>query len=45
MTARILRFTPKWKPRPSLLAWLHSLLAPILRWHFDRIAARARRAS
>ena len=29
----------------TALAWLHSLAAPVLRWHFDRIAARARRAS
>ena len=26
----------------TALAWWHSLLAPILRWHFDRVAARAR---
>lgn len=26
----------------TALAWLHSLLAPILRWHFDRVAAKAR---
>ena len=29
----------------TALAWWHSLLAPVLRWHFDRIAARARRAA
>ncbi len=27
----------------TTLAWLHSLIAPVLRWSFDRIAARARR--
>ena len=27
----------------TALAWLHSLFAPILRWHFDRLAVRARR--
>ncbi len=27
----------------TALAWWHSLLAPLLRWHFDRVAARARR--
>lgn len=27
----------------TLLSWLHSLIAPILRWSFDRTAARARR--
>jgi 3-dehydrosphinganine reductase len=27
----------------TTLSWLHSLIAPILRWSFDRIAARARR--
>ncbi len=27
----------------TLLGWLHSLIAPLLRWSFDRIAARARR--
>ncbi len=26
----------------TALAWFHSLIAPILRWSFDRIAARAR---
>lgn len=26
----------------TALAWLHSLLAPVLRWHFDRVAAKAR---
>lgn len=26
----------------TALAWLHSLLAPLLRWHFDRLARRAR---
>jgi 3-dehydrosphinganine reductase len=29
----------------SALAWFHSLLAPLLRWHFDRTARRARRAA
>ncbi len=29
----------------TALAWLHSLLAPILRWHFDRVAAKARAAA
>ena len=28
----------------TLLAWLHSLLAPALYWHFDRTAKKARRA-
>jgi 3-dehydrosphinganine reductase len=27
----------------SAVLWLHSLIAPFLRWHFDRRAARARR--
>ena len=27
----------------TALSWLHSLCAPILHWHFDRVAARARR--
>jgi len=27
----------------TALAWLHSLIAPVLHWSFDRIAARARR--
>lgn len=27
----------------TALAWLHSLIAPALRWSFDRVAARARR--
>ena len=27
----------------TALAWLHSLLAPFLRWRFDRAAARARK--
>lgn len=26
----------------TALAWLHSLIAPLLRWHFDRTAAAAR---
>ena len=29
----------------TTLSWMHSLLAPLLRWRFDRIAARSRRAS
>lgn len=29
----------------TVLAWLHSLLAPILRWHFARVAAKARAAT
>jgi 3-dehydrosphinganine reductase len=29
----------------TALAWLHSLIAPVLRWHFDRLAARAHRTS
>jgi len=29
----------------TLLSWIHSLIAPILRWSFDRIATRARRES
>lgn len=29
----------------TALAWLHSLVAPILRWHFDRVAAKARAAA
>lgn len=28
----------------TALGWLHSLIAPLLRWNFDRIAARSRRA-
>jgi 3-dehydrosphinganine reductase len=27
----------------TILAWLHSLIAPVLHWSFDRVAARARR--
>ncbi len=27
----------------TILSWLHSLIAPILHWSFDRVAARARR--
>ena len=27
----------------TALAWLHSIIAPVLRWHFDRVAASARR--
>ncbi|MCC6416107.1 MAG: SDR family oxidoreductase [Opitutaceae bacterium] len=27
----------------TLLAWLHSMIAPLLNWSFDRVAARARR--
>ena len=26
----------------TALAWLHSLIAPVLRWSFDRTAARVR---
>jgi len=29
----------------TVLAWWHSLLGPILRWHFDRVAAKARAAA
>lgn len=29
----------------TALGWLHSLIAPLLRWHFDRVARRARRNS
>lgn len=28
----------------TALAWSHSLLAPVLRWHFDRVVRRARAA-
>ena len=27
----------------TALSWLHSLIAPVLRWSFDRTAARAKR--
>ncbi len=33
--------TPGWQL--TALSWLHSLLAPVLRWSFDRTAARAGR--
>lgn len=29
----------------TLLSWLHGLIAPILHWHFDRVATRTRRAA
>lgn len=35
--------TPGWPLR--LLATWHSLLAPVLRWHFGRVARRARRSN
>ncbi|MET0261327.1 MAG: SDR family oxidoreductase [Rariglobus sp.] len=29
----------------TVLSWLHSLIAPVLRWSFDRVAVRARHES
>ncbi|OYU68339.1 MAG: short-chain dehydrogenase, partial [Burkholderiales bacterium PBB5] len=34
--------TPGWPL--TLLAWSHSVFAPLLRWSFDRTARRARKS-